>query len=115
MKNAIYSSLLVVLLAASGTAMADESMHGMDHAGMQSMDAGQTMQWTDGVVKNVNQKRGKVTLQHGAIENVMPAMTMGYKVQEKAALKSLKAGDKVNFVLEKKDNAYIVTHIKPAR
>ena len=117
MKNAIFSSLLVVLLTASATVLAGEQMHGMNHAEMKNMTmhAPQAMQWADGVVVKVMAQRGKVTLQHGDIPNVMPPMTMAYGVQDAQALKSLHKGDKVRFVLEKRNDNYLVTKIELAR
>ncbi len=113
MKNTIYSTLLVILLAATGTAVAENNMHGMNHADMQKMSI--APQWVDGQVKKINQKRGKVTLQHGNIPNVMPAMTMSYPVAQRQTIESLNAGDKVRFTLEKNNNDYVVTHIEAVK
>ena len=117
MKNAIFSSLLLVLLTVSATVLAGEQMQGMNHADMKNMtmNAQQPMQWADGVVMKVIAQRGKVTLQHGDIPNVMPAMTMDYRVQDTQALKSLHKGDKVRFILEKQNDNYLVTKIELAK
>ena len=68
-----------------------------------------------GEVKKIDMKNGKVTLQHGDIANVMPAMTMSYQVRNAQQLEGLGAGDKVRFTLKKINNDYIVTHIEAAR
>jgi len=110
MLHIITSSLFLVMLA-STNAGAAEHQH-MNHEAMQTADAVNTMQWTEGEVKRVDHKKGKVTLHHPEIVDVMPAMTMAYRFKDKAALKSLHAGDKVRFVLEKQDDTYLVTHIR---
>jgi Cu/Ag efflux protein CusF len=56
---------------------------------------------TDAEVKNVDLATGKVTLKHGALENVgMPAMTMAFKTQDAAMAKQVHAGDKVKVRVE---------------
>ena len=76
---------------------------------------GRPTQLTDGVVEKVDLKNGKITLQHGEIVNVMPAMTMSYRVKQVQQLESIQAGDKVRFALGKMNNDYVVTHIEVSR
>lgn len=102
--------VLLSILLASSSAMAAEHQHNEAMQGM-TMNAGQ--QWIDGVVKKVDQKKGQITLKHAAIANVMPAMTMSYKVAP--SLKGIQAGDKVRFVLEKNNDDYVVTRIEMVR
>lgn len=45
----------------------------------------------------------------------MPAMTMVYKVQDSKMLKSVKAGDKVKFNIEKINGQLTVTKIEKAK
>ena len=53
----------------------------------------------EGVVKHI---RGtKLTIKHGPIGDLMPAMTMEYEVPDKAILKELKKGDQVSFEINK--------------
>ena len=53
-------------------------------------------------VEKVDESANKVTLDHAAIPALdMPAMTMVYKVQDPKMLKSVKAGDKAKFNIEK--------------
>lgn len=101
MRNIIKIGLFSLLLACTG-AMATEPQQ----MNRQAMTAGQ--QWIDGVVKKIDQKNGKITVKHAAITGVMPAMTMSYHVMSPESLKSIQAGDKVRFVLEKD----VVTHIE---
>jgi len=53
---------------------------------------------TDGEVRKVDKAAGKVTIKHGPMPKFdMPAMTMAYRVKDKAMLDQLKAGDKIKF------------------
>ena len=106
MLHIITSSLFLVLLASTNAGAADHQH--MSHEVVQTADVAKTMQWTEGEVKRVDHKKGKVV-------DVMPAMTMAYRIKDTAALKSLHAGDKVSFVLEKQGSAYLVSHIRLAK
>ena len=54
-----------------------------------------------GEVKKVDVDAGKVTIKHGELKNIgMGAMTMVFKVDDKAVIGKLKAGDKIAFVAE---------------
>lgn len=53
-----------------------------------------------GVVTKINLEQGSVEIDHEEIKDVMAAMKMEFFVKEKAELKVLKVGDKVDFVLE---------------
>jgi Cu/Ag efflux protein CusF len=69
-----------------------------------------------GTVTKVDPAAGKVTLDHAAIPNLgMEAMTMAYKVQDPAALKDLKSGDKVEFEAAETGGEYTVTKIRKAK
>jgi Cu/Ag efflux protein CusF len=58
----------------------------------------------NGVVTEVDQAAGTITLDHEEIPNLpMAAMTMAYPVKDRAILKGLKAGDKVKFEAEELD------------
>jgi Cu/Ag efflux protein CusF len=45
----------------------------------------------------------------------MPAMTMVFTASDPKLLQGLKQGDKVRFTADKKDGAFIVTAIEPAK
>lgn len=105
MRKIIKIGLFSVLLA-STSAIAAEHQH-MNHDAMQTMQTGP--QWTDGIVKKVDPKGGKITVKHAAISGSMPAMTMSYKVAP--SLPSVQAGDKVRFILENN----VVTRIETVR
>ncbi|MBI5910075.1 MAG: copper-binding protein [Betaproteobacteria bacterium] len=53
---------------------------------------------TDGEVRKMDKAAGKVTIKHGPMPKFdMPAMTMVYRVKDKAMLEQLKPGDKIKF------------------
>jgi Cu(I)/Ag(I) efflux system periplasmic protein CusF len=67
-------------------------------------------------VEKVDESANKVTLDHAAIPGLdMPAMTMVYKVQDPKMLKSVKAGEKVKFNIEKVNGQLTVTKIDKAK
>lgn len=66
-----------------------------------------------GVVTQVNIEAGWVEIDHEPIEEVMPQkMKMMFNVNDKSILKDIKAGDKVEFVLEYKHPRDTVKSIK---
>lgn len=71
---------------------------------------------TNGEVRKVDTETKKITLRHGAIQNLgMPPMTMVFQVKDPAMLEQVKTGDKVNFRADKVNGAYTVTHIESAK
>jgi len=53
---------------------------------------------TEGEVRKIDKAAGKVTIKHGPMPKFdMPAMTMVYRVKDKAMLDQLKPGDKIKF------------------
>ena len=53
---------------------------------------------TGGEVRKIDKAAGKLTLKHGPMPKFdMPAMTMAYRVKDKAMLENLKPGDKIKF------------------
>ena len=76
----------------------------------------QAAEFTKGVVKKIDTKAKKVTIDHEDLKNLdMPAMTMVFQVKDPAMLDQVKAGDKVRFVAEKTGGAYTVTKIESAK
>ena len=66
-----------------------------------------------GTVKKLDQKTGVVTLSHGPVATLnWPAMTMSFKVRDKALLPKLAEGSKVNVELIKDGDDYVVTSVK---
>ncbi|QGZ42368.1 Cu/Ag efflux protein CusF [Pseudoduganella flava] len=70
---------------------------------------------TGGEIKKVDKEAGKVTIQHGELRNLgMPAMTMVFRVRDRAMLDKVRQGDKVRFRAERVDGALAVTAIEKA-
>lgn len=69
-----------------------------------------------GVVINVDMKLGSVEIDHEPMPEVMPqAMTMIYYVSDPGLLGGLKAGDKIDFVLEYKHPTETIVSIKKVK
>src|SRR5450830_1420417 len=92
--------IIAVLFLGSGLAFhvraADSHMH---HATNEAKPAAAaSAAWTEGEVRKIDKAAGKVTIKHGAMPKFdMPAMTMAYRVKDKAMLDNLKPGDKIKF------------------
>ena len=85
----------------------------MDHS---KMDMSKPAAMTDGEVKKVDQEAGKVTIKHGDIKHLdMPGMTMVFTAKDKALLASVKAGDKVRFMVVSDGGKMVVTEIQPTK
>lgn len=68
-----------------------------------------------GVVTRIDLEAGWVEIDHEAIPEVMPQkMTMMFNVTDKAILKGISPGDRVDFVLEYKHPTELVKSIKKA-
>jgi Cu/Ag efflux protein CusF len=65
-----------------------------------------------GVVVRTDPSFPSVELDHDEIKGIMPAMRMEFYVKDKAMLNGLKAGDKVDFVLEDKAGAEMIVEMK---
>ena len=65
-----------------------------------------------GVVTKIDNNLGSVELDHEEIVGVMPPMLMEFFVSEKALLKGLNLGDKIDFMLRYKDGSEIIVGIK---
>ena len=66
-----------------------------------------------GVVQSIDTAGGRVTIAHEPIKELnWPAMTMGFKVSDPTLLQSVKAGNKVEFMLQGKDMSAVITMLK---
>jgi Cu(I)/Ag(I) efflux system protein CusF len=66
-----------------------------------------------GVVKKLDPKAGTATIAHEPVKELKwPAMTMPFKVQDKAALDKLGEGKKVEFEFEERGKDYVITRVK---
>jgi Cu/Ag efflux protein CusF len=70
-------------------------------------------QYTQGEVRRVDKPGGRITVRHGRIYDLdMPPMTMVFRVKDATLLDRLKAGDKIDFLVEKQDGNYVITGVK---
>lgn len=68
---------------------------------------------SEGVVKKVDKAQGKLTLQHGPLENLgMPGMTMVFRVQDPGWLDQVKPGDSIRFLADKLNGALTVVRLE---
>jgi Cu/Ag efflux protein CusF len=65
-----------------------------------------------GEVTKINTELASVELKHEEIKDLMPPMQMEFFVKDKALLKNLMVGDRVDFVVEYKHPTEIITSIK---
>ncbi len=73
----------------------------------------QAAEYTKAIVKKIDAKAKKVTLDHEDLKNLdMPAMTMVFRVRDDALLEKLKEGATIEFVAERVDGKLTVTEIK---
>lgn len=118
-KNTLQTIAVLTLSAAlAAPALAAESHADHDHSTpqgmaqhmqmMQAASAAAGAHQTEGLVRKIDLAAGKITLRHGAMPG-MAAMTMVYRVQNKALLDGIQAGDTVQFSAEKIDGADTVT------
>lgn len=66
-----------------------------------------------GVVQQVKPEEGRVKISHEAIQALgWPAMTMFFRVKDKAVLDGVAAGDKVRFDLEKGATGMVIRRME---
>ena len=97
------NTALTVTLAVLAASFATTAPAADDHAGHGTMHgaAPAAASMADGLVKKVDKSGAKVTIAHGALTNLgMPAMTMVFRVKDKAWLDQMKDGDKVRFMAD---------------
>lgn len=73
-------------------------------------------EWVAAKVIKVEPERSRVTLDHERIQSIgMDAMVMPFKVDKAVDLKPFKAGDKVRFRLENKEDHLVVVAMETAK
>ena len=66
-----------------------------------------------GEVRRVDASGGRVTLKHGPIPELeRPAMTLVYRVTDKALIVELKPGDSVVFTADRIDGQYVIVTLR---
>jgi len=104
------AAIAFVLFASPAIAQTDHAGHHGD-AAAQGSEA-----MSEGEVRRIDKAARKITLRHGPLKNLdMPAMTMVFEVRDPLLMDKVKTGDKVRFVAEKVDGAYVITAIESAR
>jgi Cu/Ag efflux protein CusF len=68
----------------------------------------------DGTVTKVDESAGKITIKHGPLKqfDMDEGMTMVFRAQDPAMLKTVKAGDKIKFVPDRVNGQFTVTKIQ---
>jgi len=66
----------------------------------------------EGQVITITPERSEATIKHGEIKGLMPAMTMPYRIKEKAELDAVKPGDIVQGTLNILENDAYLTNVK---
>lgn len=70
---------------------------------------------TSGEVRKIDKEQGKVTIRHEALTNLgMPAMTMVFRVKDRAMLDQVKEGQKIQFFADRVDGSLTVVEWRPA-
>lgn len=70
---------------------------------------------SDGVIRKIDVKRGKVTVKHGEIVNLdMPPMSMVFNIKDVDLLEGLEKGDKVKFAAMEEGGKLFITDIQSA-
>ena len=117
----IFMTLCLFFLAAASTVasaqstgMKDMDMNSMDMKGPQTGKKGTPLTHSGvGIVKSVDPVGETITFAHEPMTSLnWPAMTMGFKVKDKALLDRVKPGDKVTFTLAQSGKDYLITSIK---
>ncbi len=68
-----------------------------------------------GEITKINTELGSVEVKHEEIKDLMPAMQMEFYVKDKALLKGLAVGDRIDFVVEYKHPTEVISSIKKAQ
>jgi Cu/Ag efflux protein CusF len=90
-----------------------DMMKGMDQMHSAKTATAMSSHRADAVVKEVDADQGKVTLSHGPVKSLgWPAMTMDFKVKDKALFDKLGVGKKVHVEFKQENADYVVTSVK---
>ena len=102
------------IAAAQSTGMKDMDMNSMDMKRPPTTGKGASTSHNGiGIVKSVDPVAETITFAHEPMKSLnWPAMTMGFKVKDKALLDKVKPGDKVTFTLAQSGKDYVITSIK---
>jgi len=115
--------LAIGLLAAALTGPAFAQMKGMDMKDMPMKDKGMDMKSekksktqthkVSGTITKVDPAKSTVTIAHGPVQSMKwPAMTMTFKVKDKAMLDKLAKDQKVDFEFREEGKDHVITNVK---
>jgi Cu/Ag efflux protein CusF len=81
-----------------------------------SAEASKSLPMINGQVKKVDESAGKMTIKHDAITNLdMGAMTMVFKANDPAMLKTVRPGEKIKFSADKVNGQLTVMKVEEAK
>ncbi|HEY3077379.1 MAG TPA: copper-binding protein [Burkholderiales bacterium] len=114
MKRTLACALAVAASLAVVSPARAQGMSGMEMKGGKAENKGKSQAHkASGTVTKVDAQKGNVTIAHGPVQTMnWPAMTMTFKVKDKAALNRVKQGDKLDFSFVQSGKDYIVTEMK---
>ncbi|WP_431273212.1 copper-binding protein [Variovorax ureilyticus] len=120
MKNVTLATIVLALALPASSVFAQQKKDDMNGMEMKGMDMSkkpaashQTIHTAKGVVKKIDAKAGMVTVAHEPVPSMnWPAMTMDFKVKDKALLDKFADGQNVEFEFAKEGKLYIVKSVK---
>ena len=72
-------------------------------------------EWIDAEVRRIDKEGARLTLKHAEIKSMdMPAMTMVFRVRDKAMLEGLSVGDRVRVQAVREAGQFVVVALRRA-
>jgi Cu/Ag efflux protein CusF len=72
-------------------------------------------EWIDAEVRRIDKEGARLTLKHAEIKSMdMPAMTMVFRVRDKAMLEGLSVGDRVRVQAVREAGQFVVVELRRA-
>lgn len=85
-------------------------------SGAVTAEEAKSLPMINGEVTKVDESAGKMTIKHESITNLdMGAMTMVFKANDPAVLKTVKPGDKIKFSADKVNGQITVMKVEKAK
>lgn len=112
----LITAVLSCALAPAWADIQNNGMQGMDMSQLHSSTVQgdvKNMPLSEGDVRKIDPAAERITIRHGELRNLgMPPMTMTFGVKDKAMLKGVKVGDKVQFRADSaEDGSLVVTSL----
>lgn len=115
MKKQFLTLLALVSTLTTTVVLAQQKMDDMKgmNTGLKPAASAQATHAAKGTVKKIDSKTGSVLMAHEPVNSLnWPAMTMSFKVKNKALLAELKEGQKVDFEFVQEGGDYVVKSLK---